>query len=88
MGFKKLEMSKTNNSRGVESVKNRLLKMNRNESKEDLIEFVEDRPGHDFRYAIDASKIANDLQWTPTENFQSGIKKTVKWYLENYHCFY
>jgi dTDP-glucose 4,6-dehydratase len=49
----------------------------------DLIQFVDDRPGHDVRYAIDASKIYNELAWKPNEDFQSGIKKTVKWYLEN-----
>ena len=48
-----------------------------------LIKFVDDRPGHDVRYAIDASKIYNELGWKPKENFQSGMKKTVKWYLEN-----
>ncbi len=50
---------------------------------EDLITFVTDRPGHDERYAIDASKINADLNWTPDENFESGIRKTVMWYLEN-----
>jgi len=50
---------------------------------ESLITFVEDRPGHDFRYAIDATKIKNDLGWTPEETFDSGIRKTVEWYLEN-----
>ncbi len=49
----------------------------------DLIEFVSDRPGHDKRYAIDSQKIKNDLGWQPIETFESGIKKTVKWYLEN-----
>ena len=49
----------------------------------DLIHHVEDRVGHDGRYAIDASKIANDLGWTPDENFASGIEKTVRWYLDN-----
>ena len=49
----------------------------------DLIEFVDDRPGHDLKYAIDASKIYNDLSWRPKEDFHSGIQKTVKWYLEN-----
>ena len=49
----------------------------------DLIEFVEDRPGHDFRYAIDANKIKSKLGWTPSESFQSGIKKTIEWYLNN-----
>ena len=50
---------------------------------ESLITFVKDRPGHDLRYAIDASKIANELKWTPTETFDSGIRKTVEWYLSN-----
>ena len=50
---------------------------------ESLIAFVKDRPGHDLRYAIDASKIANKLNWTPTETFDSGIRKTVEWYLNN-----
>ena len=49
----------------------------------ELIRHVEDRFGHDGRYAIDASKLANDLGWTPEENFASGIEKTVRWYLEN-----
>lgn len=48
-----------------------------------LITFVEDRPGHDRRYAIDASKIENELGWTPREIFETGIKKTVRWYLDN-----
>ena len=51
----------------------------------DQITFVKDRPGHDFRYAIDASKIANELGWKADENFDSGIKKTVTWYLEKYN---
>jgi dTDP-glucose 4,6-dehydratase len=50
---------------------------------EDLITFVTDRPGHDLRYAIDASKIQNELNWTPEETFESGIRKTVEWYLAN-----
>ena len=54
-----------------------------NQPYEELITFVEDRPGHDLRYAIDASKIKNDLGWTPEESFESGIRKTVKWYLNN-----
>jgi dTDP-glucose 4,6-dehydratase len=48
---------------------------------EDLITFVQDRPGHDRRYVIDAGKIQRDLQWTPQESFVSGIRKTVAWYL-------
>jgi dTDP-glucose 4,6-dehydratase len=50
---------------------------------EELITFVKDRPGHDERYAIDASKINADLGWAPAEDFNSGIRKTVAWYLEN-----
>lgn len=49
----------------------------------DLITFVDDRPGHDLRYAIDASKIARELGWTPQETFESGMRKTVQWYLAN-----
>ena len=49
----------------------------------DLISFVSDRPGHDLRYAIDASKITNDLDWRPHETFDTGLRKTVLWYLEN-----
>ena len=48
-----------------------------------LISFVDDRKGHDIRYAIDASKIASELNWRPDETFASGMKKTVKWYLDN-----
>ena len=50
---------------------------------EELITFVDDRPGHDQRYAIDASKIKQDLAWSPVETFESGIQKTVEWYLNN-----
>lgn len=49
----------------------------------DLITFVEDRAGHDVRYAIDASKIERELDWTPEETFESGMRKTVQWYLDN-----
>ena len=49
----------------------------------DLIVFVKDRPGHDIRYAIDASKISRDLGWVPEETFETGMRKTVQWYLSN-----
>ena len=48
-----------------------------------LIRFVTDRPGHDRRYAIDARKIEQELGWRPAETFASGIRKTVRWYLDN-----
>jgi dTDP-glucose 4,6-dehydratase len=51
--------------------------------REDLITFVKDRPGHDRRYAIDASKIKKELGWSPKMTFETGMKSTVKWYLEN-----
>lgn len=51
--------------------------------RESLITFVTDRPGHDLRYAIDASKIERDLGWRPEETFESGLRKTVEWYLAN-----
>ena len=50
---------------------------------EQLITFVDDRAGHDFRYAIDATKIANELNWIPNETFKTGIKKTIEWYIKN-----
>lgn len=50
---------------------------------EDLIEFVPDRPGHDWRYAIDATKISNELGWEPSESFESGMRHTVDWYIAN-----
>ena len=52
-------------------------------SRRELIGFVTDRPGHDKRYAIDASKIKRELGWTPEESFQSGLAKTIDWYLDN-----
>ena len=47
------------------------------------IQFVKDRPGHDRRYAVDASKSTSELGWAPRETFESGIRKTVRWYLDN-----
>jgi dTDP-glucose 4,6-dehydratase len=52
-------------------------------SYKDLIEFVKDRPGHDKRYAIDASKISKQLDYNPEESFESGLTKTIKWFLDN-----
>lgn len=51
--------------------------------RRDLITYVKDRPGHDRRYAIDASKLLKELNWQPKETFESGIRKTVQWYLDN-----
>jgi len=51
--------------------------------RRNLVSFVEDRPGHDRRYAMDASKIARELGWRPAEVFESGLRKTVCWYLEH-----
>lgn len=55
----------------------------KNFAYKDLIEYVTDRPGHDFRYAIDTSKINRELGWQPKETFETGIEKTIDWYLEN-----
>ena len=65
---------------------NKLRPLNSNDkisNYHDLITFVTDRPGHDRRYAIDASKIENELNWRPAETFETGIIKTVEWYLSN-----
>ena len=53
------------------------------ESHDSLITYVSDRPGHDLRYAIDSSKLMNELGWRPREDFETGIRKTVQWYLDN-----
>ncbi len=53
------------------------------DKSEDLIEFVEDRPGHDFRYSLDSSKIRNSLNWSSKINFDKGIQNTIDWYLQN-----
>jgi dTDP-glucose 4,6-dehydratase len=57
--------------------------LDRKTPSEDLIKFVTDRPGHDFRYAIDAAKIKSELGWTPSATVEQGIAETVRWYLEN-----
>jgi dTDP-glucose 4,6-dehydratase len=61
-----------------------MVPMEPTESYASLITFVSDRAGHDFRYAIDATKIENDLAWKADENFESGIVKTINWYLKKY----
>ena len=57
--------------------------LNKNKKYSSLITHVKDRPGHDFRYAIDAEKIKTELNWVPKENFKTGIEKTINWYIEN-----
>jgi dTDP-glucose 4,6-dehydratase len=52
-------------------------------SRRDLISFVKDRPGHDLRYAIDCSKVEKELGWVPLESFESGLRKTIQWYMDN-----
>ena len=52
-------------------------------TSEQLISYVKDRPGHDLRYAIDASKINKELGWKPSVTFEQGLERTVNWYLEN-----
>ncbi|MCH7387071.1 dTDP-glucose 4,6-dehydratase [Acinetobacter modestus] len=61
----------------------KLRPQNNSQSYESLITFVKDRPGHDLRYAIDAAKIEHELGWKPQETFETGIRKTVEWYLNN-----
>ncbi len=55
----------------------------KNDHRRNLITFVKDRPGHDRRYAIDFTKLQSELNWSPQESFESGIRKTISWYLEN-----
>ena len=62
---------------------NMLRPLKKGKKYETNITFVQDRPGHDFRYAIDATKIKKALGWTPKETFDTGIKKTIKWYIDN-----
>ena len=69
-----------NEKRNIEIVKLILKHLNKSE---DLIEFVEDRKGHDYRYAIDPTKIKNELGWLPKTKFEDGIVKTIDWYLAN-----
>ena len=51
--------------------------------RKSLITFVSDRPGHDFRYAIDAAKVRKELGWTPSVSIEEGLRQTVRWYLDN-----
>ena len=60
-----------------------LIPKGNSESYKKLIHFVQDRPGHDFRYAIDASKLNSKLGWSPKESFESGLEKTIQWYINN-----
>lgn len=69
-----------NEKRNIDIVKLILKHLNKSE---DLIEFVEDRKGHDYRYAIDPTKIKKELGWEPKTKFEDGIVKTIDWYLEN-----
>ena len=73
-------ISASNEIDNITIVKKILSLMNKSE---DLIEFVEDRPGHDFRYSMDSQKIKKELNWKTKVNFEEGIKKTVDWYLSN-----
>ena len=69
--------------RSVCSALDELLPTSANRPHQSLIQFVEDRPGHDFRYAIDPSRLETELGWRPTHTFETGIRSTVQWYLEN-----
>jgi dTDP-glucose 4,6-dehydratase len=58
-------------------------RLNDNRSRRDLIRFVQDRPGHDRRYAIDFTKLNQELNWRPEASFETGIRETIKWYMDN-----
>ena len=77
---KSYNISASNEIDNIAIVKKILSLMNKSE---DLIEFVEDRPGHDFRYSMNSSKIRNELNWNIKVNFDEGLKKTVDWYFSN-----
>jgi dTDP-glucose 4,6-dehydratase len=69
--------------RGICRLLDELAPDSRVPDRESLITYVKDRPGHDLRYAIDASKIERELGWTPRETFDTGLRKTVQWYLDS-----
>lgn len=75
-----LESKEKKNDHKINKIQNSIKSIR---TYKDLITFVDDRPGHDFRYAINASKIQKELSWTPKESFKTGIKKTIEWYLNN-----
>ncbi len=94
MIFHKAKIKSTYNIGGFNELKNIDLvnilcskmnqKLNRNPgTSEKLITFVKDRPGHDLRYAIDASKINKELGWKPLVSFDKGLSKTIDWYIDN-----
>jgi len=77
------EISNINIVESICTILDKLKPSNSGKSYKQLISFVKDRPGHDFRYAINTTKIKKDLNWGPKETFDSGLTKTIKWYLEN-----
>ena len=77
------EVSNLDVVRGICRLLDELSPMSNMSKHEERIEFVLDRPGHDFRYAIDSTKIRNELGWRPIETFETGLRRTVEWYLSN-----
>ena len=77
------EISNLNIVESICTILDKLKPSNSGKSYKQLISFVKDRPGHDFRYAINTTKIKKDLNWEPKETFDSGLIKTIKWYLKN-----
>ena len=77
------EVSNLDVVRGICRLLDELSPMSNMSKHEERIEFVLDRPGHDFRYAIDSTKIRNELGWKPIETFETGLRRTVEWYLSN-----
>ena len=77
---KSYNISAHNNITNIEIVKKILNLM---DCSDDLIEFVDDRPGHDLRYGLNSSKIRNELEWSESVNFEDGLKETINWYMNN-----